>query len=141
VPEGSYLLNKVDIHSDVSGIGGSDLKPYLRQKPNSSMPIVGKYKLHMYNIPDNDSTWLNRQLLKYGEPPVLYNEQLTVISAEQIRMHLNNKGYLNAEVDTAVVKKEKKADVTYATHGTPTPTASGCSAIPSAAPTPPSTTC
>jgi len=109
VPEGSYLLNKVDIHSDVSGIGGSDLKPYLRQKPNSSMPIVGKYKLHMYNIPDNDSTWLNRQLLKYGEPPVLFNEQLGVISAEQIRLHLNNKGYLNAEVDTTVVKADKKA--------------------------------
>jgi outer membrane translocation and assembly module TamA len=112
VPEGGYLLNKVDIRSDVSGIGGSDLKPYLRQKPNSSMPIVGKYKLHMYNIPDNDSTWLNRQLLKYGEPPVLYNEQLGVISAEQIRLHLNNKGYLNAEVDTTVVKADKKVHLT-----------------------------
>ena len=113
VPEGSYLLNKTNIDSDVKGIGASELKPYLRQKPNSSIPLLGKFKLHMYNLPDNDSTWLNRQLLRYGEPPVLYNEQLTVISAEQIRMHLNNKGYLNAEVDTAVVKKEKKADVTY----------------------------
>ena len=113
VPDGGYLLNKVDINSDVSGISGSDLKPYLRQKPNSSMPIVGKYKLHMYNIPDNDSTWLNRQLLKYGQPPVLYNEQLGVISAEQIRMHLNNKGYLNAEVDTTVVKADKKAHLTF----------------------------
>src|SRR5690554_4921274 len=113
VPEGSYLLNKVDIHSDVRGIGASDLRPYLRQRPNSSIPIVGKWKLHMYNIPDNDSTWLNRQLLKYGEPPVLYNEQLATISAEQIRLHLNNKGYLNAEVDTTVVKEDKKANVAY----------------------------
>src|SRR5690554_4310925 len=113
VPEGSYLLDKVDINSDVRGIGSSDLKPYLRQKPNSSIPILGKWKLHMYNIPDNDSTWLNRQLLKYGEPPVLYNEQLATISAEQIRLHLNNKGYLNAEVDTTVVKEDKKANVAY----------------------------
>ncbi|MBF6628694.1 MAG: BamA/TamA family outer membrane protein [Proteiniphilum sp.] len=113
VPEGSYLLNKVNINSDVSGISGSDLKPYLRQKPNSSIPIVGKYKLHMYNIPNNDSTWLNRQLLRYGEPPVLYNEQLGEISAEQIRLHLNNKGYLNAEVDTTVVKADKKAHITF----------------------------
>ena len=69
VPEGSYLLNKVDINSDVRGIGASDLRPYLRQRPNSSIPIVGKWKLHMYNIPENDSTWLNRQLLKYGSHP------------------------------------------------------------------------
>ena len=113
VPEGSYLLNKVDIHSDVRGIGASDLRPYLRQKPNSSIPVIGKWKLHLYNIPDNDSTWLNRQMLKYGEPPVLLNEQLTEISAEQIRLHLNNKGYLNAEVDTTVVKEDKKANVSY----------------------------
>jgi len=73
VPDGGYLLDKVDINSDIRGIGSSDLKPYLRQRPNSSIPIIGKWKLHMYNIPDNDSTWLNRQLLKYGEPPVLYN--------------------------------------------------------------------
>ena len=117
VPEGSYLLNKVAIESDVSGIGAPDLKPYLRQRPNSSMPVIGKYKLHLYNIPDNDSTWFNRQLLRYGEPPVLFNEQLTEISAEQIRLHLHNKGFLHAEVDTAVGKSNKKADVTYRVTG------------------------
>ena len=117
VPEGSYLLNQVKIESDVNGIGGSELKPYLRQRPNSSMPVIGKFKLHMYNIPDNDSTWLNRQLLRYGEAPVLFNEQLAEISAEQIRLHLNNKGYLNAEVDTSVVKKDKKADISFLVTG------------------------
>ncbi len=113
VPEGSYLLNNVSINSDIRGIGSSELNPYLRQRPNSSIPIVGKWKLHMYNLPNNDSTWLNRQMLKYGETPVLYNEQLAVVSAEQIRLHLNNKGYLNAEVDTTIVKENKKANVTY----------------------------
>ena len=113
VPDGGYLLNKTDINSDIKGISNSELKSYLRQRPNSSIPLVGKWKLHMYNLPNNDSTWLNRQMLKYGEPPVLYNEQLAVISAEQIRLHLNNKGYLNAEVDTAVVKSDKKAEVTF----------------------------
>ncbi len=113
VPDGSYLLNKTDIKSDVRGIGSSALNPYIRQKPNSSMILLGRVKLHMYNIPNDTSTWMNRLLLKYGEPPVLYNEQLAVISAEQIRLHLKNKGYLNAEVDTAVVKKDKKANVTY----------------------------
>jgi len=113
VPDGSYLLNKTEIKSDVRGISSSSLKPYLRQKPNSSIILLGRVKLQMYNIPEDNSTMMNRLLLKYGEPPVLYNEQLAVISAEQIRLHMNNKGYLNAVVDTSVVKKDKKANITY----------------------------
>lgn len=113
VPDGSYLLNKTEIKSDVKGIGPANLKPYLRQQPNSSMILLGRIKLQMYNIPEDNSTVMNRLFLKYGEPPVLYNEQLAVISAEQIRLHLKNKGYLNAVVDTTVVKKDKKANVMY----------------------------
>jgi outer membrane protein assembly factor BamA len=81
------------------------------------MPVIGKVKLHMYNIVDNDSTWINRQLLRFGEPPVLFNEQLTEISAEQIRLHLNNKGYLSAEVDTTIERLHKKVNVTYEVTG------------------------
>lgn len=113
VPDDSYLLNRNEIKSDVRGIGSSALNPYLRQNPNSSILLLGRVKLQMYNIPNDNSTWLNRQLLKFGEPPVLYNEHLVGISSEQIRLHLRNKGYLNAEVDTSVVKKNKKADVRY----------------------------
>ena len=117
VPSGSYLLNKVEIDTDTKGASESDLKPYLRQKPNSSMFIFGKIKLHAYNIPENDSTWLNRQFLKFGEPPVLYSDRLTGLSMEQIRLQLGNKGYLNAEVDTVVDKKDRKASVTYKVTG------------------------
>lgn len=117
VPSGSYLLNKVKINTDTKGIGESDLKPYLRQKPNSSMIFLGRVKLHAYNIPQNDSTWLNRQLLKWGEPPVLFSDRLTGLSMEQIRLQLDNKGYLNAEVDTIVDKKDRKANVTYEVTG------------------------
>ncbi len=117
VPSGSYLLNKVKIDTDTRGVSESDLKPYLRQKPNSSMLLLGRVKLHAYNIPKNDSTWLNRQFLKRGQPPVLYSDRLTGLSIEQIRLQLNNKGYLNAEVDTLVEKKDKKANVTYKVTG------------------------
>ncbi|MDO5522459.1 MAG: BamA/TamA family outer membrane protein [Bacteroidia bacterium] len=117
VPRGSYLLNKVKINTDTKGVSESDLKPYLRQRPNSSMFLLGRVKLHAYNIPENDSTWLNRQLLKYGEPPVLYSDRLTGLSMEQIRLQLGNKGFLNAEVDTIVEKKDKKANVTYEVTG------------------------
>jgi len=33
VPEQSYLLNKVEIRSDVRGMGESELSPYLRPTP------------------------------------------------------------------------------------------------------------
>ncbi len=113
VPDGSYLLDKVKINTDTKSVSESDLKPYLRQKPNSNIFLFGKEKLRIYNIPNNDSTWLNRQFLKFGEPPVLYSERLTAISIEQIKLQLHNKGYLNAEVDTTVTKEDKKAKVVY----------------------------
>lgn len=113
VPDGSYLLNKVKIDTDTKTVSESDLKPFMRQKPNSTVPVIGRARLHMYNLAENDSTWLERRLRKWGEPPVLYSDRLTSLSAEQIRLELNNRGYLNAVVDTVVEKKEKIANVTY----------------------------
>ena len=113
VPEGSYLLNKVKINTDTKSVKTSELEPFLRQQPNASFPIIGKYRLHLYNIAPNDSTWLYRQLRKFGERPVLYSDRLTSISAEQIKLELNNRGYLNATVDTLLELKDKKANVTY----------------------------
>ena len=107
VPEGSYLLNKVKIDTDTKSVKASELEPFLRQEPNASIFIIGKYKLHLYNIAPNDSTWLNRQFRKFGERPVLYSERLTSISTEQIKLELNNRGYLNATVDTLLDIKYK----------------------------------
>lgn len=117
VPEGSYLLNKVKIDTDTKSVKSSELEPFLRQEPNASIPIIGKYRLHLYNIAPDDSTWLNRQLRKLGERPVLYSERLTSISTEQIKLELNNRGYLNATVDTLLELKGQKANVTYDVNG------------------------
>ncbi len=117
VPEGSYLLNKVKIDTDTKSVKASELEPFLRQEPNASLPVIGKYRLHLYNIAPNDSTWLRRQLRKLGEKPVLYSERLTSISAEQIKLELNNRGYLNATVDTLLDFGNKRINVEYAVDG------------------------
>ena len=117
VPEGSYLLNKVEIDTDTKSVKASELEPFLRQEPNASILLIGKYKLHLYNIAPNDSTWLNRIFRKYGERPVLYSERLTSISAEQIKLELNNRGYLNASVDTLLNIDDKKVNVVYDVDG------------------------
>ncbi len=117
VPDGSYLLDKVEIDSDTRFVKSKELESYLRQKPNASVPVFGKFKLKVYNLADNESTWLNRQILKLGEPPVLYSDRLTGISMEQIRLQLSNKGYLNAKVDTAVQFSGKKVRLKYEVTG------------------------
>ena len=113
VPNDEYLLNRININSDTRAVTASQLRPYLRQQPNRSILLLGRLPLRMYNIPNNDHTWLNRQLMRRGEPPVIYNQHLTAISAEQIRQHLVNRGYLHAEVDTDVLLRDRRANVTY----------------------------
>ncbi len=117
VPEGSYLLNKVEIDTDTKSVKASELEPFLRQEPNTSIFLIGKYKLHLYNIAPNDSTWLNRLFRKYGERPVLYSERLTTISSEQIKLELNNRGYLNASVDTILNIENNRVNVVYDVDG------------------------
>lgn len=117
VPEGSYLLDEIKIETDTKHLKESDLKPFLRQTPNSSAFVFGKMGLHIYNMTPDNSTWLSRQLHKWGEPPVLFSERLTGLSIEQLHLELKNRGYLNAKVDTAVVKTDKKAKITYHIEG------------------------
>lgn len=116
VSDGAYLLNKVNINSDTKTVNSNDYERYLRQKPNSSF-LGMRYKLFLYNVAGNDSSWINRQLRKIGERPVIYSDRLTEISMQQLRLYAQNRGYLNAQVDTMTVKKDKKAKVTYLVKG------------------------
>lgn len=117
IPDGSYLLNKNKIGSDRKEINKSDMENFIRQKPNKAWPLLGRVPLQLYNLAPNDSTWLYRLMRKWGEPPVIYNERRVDISAQQIELQLKNMGYLNAKVDTAVVLKDKKANVSYLIEG------------------------
>lgn len=114
IPDNQYLLNKTAIHIDNTDISKSDLQEYLRQTPNSTVLGLFKMQLGIYNLSGKDSTSrLNRQLKKIGEAPVIYDEHLTDISAQQLQNVLVNKGYVNAKVETKVKLKHKKADVEY----------------------------
>lgn len=117
VPEGEYLLNKVTIKSDTKGINKDELSDYIRQTPNSSVFGVFRMKLGLYNWSGNDTTkWVNRTLKQIGDPPVIYNSSLTSLSVHQLELVLENKGYMNAEVESKLSTKGKKADVVYLIH-------------------------
>ncbi|MDR1518127.1 MAG: BamA/TamA family outer membrane protein [Dysgonamonadaceae bacterium] len=113
VPDGSYLLNTSTIETDRKGISKSAMETFVRQKPNNAWAVLGRVRLGFYSAAPNDSTWYYRLMRRWGEAPVIYNERRTDISAQQIELQLKNLGYLNAKVDTMVVLKNKKADVTY----------------------------
>lgn len=111
VPEDKYLLDEAVVKTNGKGISASEMKEFLRQKPNSSWPLLGKVKLRLNNV-----SWLRKILPSLTEKPVLYSARLTQVSAQQIRLQASNKGFLRADVDTAIVLKGKKAKVVYTVH-------------------------
>ena len=119
VPAGSYLLDNVRIvieRSDSADVRSTDLVNYLRQTPNHRVLGFLKLQLATYNMSGSDtSRWYNRWIRRMGQPPVIFNQDLTEASARQLRLALINKGYMDATVtvDSVVRKDKKKIDVTY----------------------------
>ena len=108
VPDGKYMLNDFEVKSDTKKIDVTYLEDFVRQLPASTI------RLGIYNIAGRDTTkWLNKQIQKLGQAPVIYSAQQTKISAGQIAQQLSNEGYLRVEVDTILEPKGKKMNVTY----------------------------
>lgn len=117
VPKGSMLLDEVEIVVDDStGLDKAELVNYLRQTPNHKVLGFAKLQLGVYNMSGRDSSkWYNRWLRRLGQPPVIYDDDLTDASRRQLTQALINKGYMDAEVtsDTAVSADGRKVKVTY----------------------------
>lgn len=115
VPEGEYLLNKTKVRvEDTKDVSAESLKTYLRQTPNTEIFGFWKLQLDVYNAAGRDTAkWINRQLRKIGEPPEIFSQELTATSMQQLQRAMENKGYFNAEVDTAVSISKRKVNLTY----------------------------
>lgn len=117
VPNGSYLLDKVDI--EIEGdheVTTSELDNYLKQVPNHKVLGFWKLQLGTYNLSGKDSTkWYNRWVRRMGQPPAIYSQAQTDASIRQLRQALVNRGYLEAQVeaDTLLFPDKKKIEVTY----------------------------
>ncbi len=117
VPQGQYLVDKVDITMvDNAEVEEGQLVNYLRQTPNHKVLGFLKLQLATYNMSGRDSTkWYNRWARKLGQPPVIYDQELTDASAYQLHQAMVNRGYLDAEVtvDTIHTGKNRKVQVDY----------------------------
>ena len=99
VPQGEYLLNRVKIEVDNKDVKSQSLQPYLRQHPNhKTFGIIG-LPLAIYNMSGTKDNRWNRFMKRMGTPPVVYDSTLTEKSRNEILKAMNNKGYINAEVD------------------------------------------
>ena len=100
VPDGQYLLDKVELRSDRKDVNSSLLMQYVRQKGNSRWFSLFKIPLGTYAMAGQDTTkWINRTLRRMGEEPVLYDSVQACLSSEDLTVAMQNMGYMNATVD------------------------------------------
>ncbi len=123
IPEGDAMLRKVTVvaDGDYRDLNTSQLKNYVRQKGNSRWFSAVKIPLGVYSLAGSDTTrWINRTLHTIGEAPVIFDSLQARVSCENLRLALQNQGYLDAEVELYTDQKGKKLDAIYVLHpGTP----------------------
>ena len=119
VPSDKKLLNKAKVTvTDTKALASTNLSSYLRQKQNTEILGFWKLQLHIYNTAPADTTTKSKKRLadnahKMGEAPVIYDEQLTAVSMEQLKTAMHNCGYFHATVDTTSTTKKRKINLTY----------------------------
>ena len=117
------MLNKVNVVADgkYPDINPSQLKSYVRQKGNSRWFSAVKIPLGVYAMAGDDSTkWINRTLKSMGEAPVIYDTLQARLSCESLQKALQNKGYLDGQVELFADTKGKNLNAIYVLHpGTP----------------------
>lgn len=114
IAENEYLLDEVKLKSTEKGFDTAPFEPYIRQKANSKWFSLFKIPLGIYNLSGRDTTkWLNKTLKKMGEQPVVFDATEAQLSQSNLKIALQNKGYLHALVKLDTLKKRKKIKAIY----------------------------
>ncbi len=109
VPENKYLISKVQVETDNQNLNKETAKSLIKQKENYKILGFLKFHLLLYNLSSKKKTedWLKR----IGEPPQIYDEDLSEHSEDQLRQYAYSKGYFRAGVSSTVIFKENKRKV------------------------------
>ena len=120
VPDGEHLLSSVSIRNmeREGGVSTSQLKSYIRQKPNARWFSLFKLPLATYSLSGADTTrWINRTMRAMGEPPVLFDSASAAQSCADLEQQLRNEGFLHARVGMSVSRHgRRKKSVAYELH-------------------------
>lgn len=114
IPENHYLLDEVKIISKNKDVKPSSVRSYVRQNPNTKWFSLVKVPLYTYCLSGKDSAkWYNKFFRRIGDAPVIYDENATVRSEEELTKALNNIGFMGASVTTEKKISNKKLKLTY----------------------------
>ena len=123
IPEGEYLLSRVEIENDRSvprkeRISKEEFSKYIRQSPNkrflgTNIPVL----IYESANPEKQNGW-NNWKRRLGQAPVLLDKTLTERSARNLKVYMDSKGLFRStssfEIDTT--SQRKRARVTYRVH-------------------------
>ncbi|KAF0238737.1 MAG: surface antigen [Prolixibacteraceae bacterium] len=113
VPEDKYLISKVKVEIDNENINKESARSLIKHKENYKILGFLKFHLFLYNLSSKKKTddWLKR----IGEPPQIYDEDLSKQSEGQLKEYAYSKGYFRASVnsDVSFKVKKRKAEVIY----------------------------
>ncbi|MBS3806483.1 MAG: BamA/TamA family outer membrane protein [Bacteroidales bacterium] len=113
VPEGEYLLKRYKIKTDNKNIEKSEIKKYIRQKPNQRF-LGLSFPFFLYNLSNPyKEKGINKWLRKAGEAPVVWDRFMMKESARQINNYLEKQGYYDAQVTDSAIFHDHKVTVLY----------------------------
>ena len=109
VPEDKYLISKVQVEVDNQNINKESAKSLIKQKENYKILGFLKFHLWLYNLSSRKKTedWLKL----IGEPPQIYEDDLSKRDEDQLKQYAYSKGYFRASVESSVSVREKKRKV------------------------------
>ena len=113
LPEGKYRLASNKIEFKGTKLPSSEVTPYLRQQPNSSILFGWSPGLYIYNWSNGSGEGINAFWEKLGVPPVVFDPSLVESSRSNIANHLQVLGYYDSKVDAEVQYEGRLAKVTY----------------------------
>ena len=114
IPEGHYLLDKVDIVSDTKEVKSSQFNSYVRQNPNARWFNLVKVPMQIYCLSGKDSTKrINKFFRNIGDEPEIYDEDIALKTREEIEKAVRNMGYMQAVVHLNEKTKNKKMHLSY----------------------------
>ena len=113
LPEGTYLLDEVNVISEHDQRLASSIKSKVTQFPNNRLFGLVRLPLRIYCLTSVKNNALNRLIRNIGEEPRIYDASAMARSRDALQQTLVNKGYLKASVVADTVCYKRKVAVNY----------------------------